>query len=49
VSSPGGAAGELDLDSAGALAGLLEAKRKAIETVEIEARLAALEAKHVKS
>jgi hypothetical protein len=37
----------LDLDSAGALASLLEAKRKS--TVEIEAWLAALQAKHVKS
>ncbi len=38
------AQGELTPDEAVTIAGVLEAKRKAIETVEIEARLAALEA-----
>ena len=35
--------GELTPDEAAMLAGILEAKRKAIETVDVEARLAALE------
>ena len=35
--------GTLTPDEAGSVAGLLEMKRKAIETVEIEARIAALE------
>ena len=39
------AAGEITLDEAGQVAGLLEAQRKAIETADLEARLAALEAK----
>jgi hypothetical protein len=38
------AEGALTPDEAATIAGVLEAKRKAIETVEIEARLAALEA-----
>lgn len=38
------AAGEITLDEAGQVAGLLEAQRKAIETADLEARLAALEA-----
>lgn len=37
------AAGELTTDEAAAVAALLEAKRKALETVEMERRLAALE------
>jgi len=37
------AAGELTLDEAGAVAGVLEAKRRAIETVEHEERLRKLE------
>ncbi len=37
------AAGELTPDEAVTIAGVLEAKRKAIETVQIEARLAVLE------
>lgn len=37
------AAGELTPDEGTALAGILEARRKAIETTEIEARIAALE------
>ena len=37
------AQGALDLDAANALANLLEAKRKAIETVDLEQRIAALE------
>jgi hypothetical protein len=36
-------AGEIALDEAAVVAGVLEAKRKAIETVELERRLAALE------
>jgi len=36
-------AGDLALDEAAAVVGVLEAKRKAIETVDIEKRLAALE------
>lgn len=39
------AGGDLTPDEGQAMAGLLEIKRKAIETAEIEARLAALEAK----
>jgi hypothetical protein len=39
----GMAAGELAPDEATAIAGVLEARRKAIETVDIERRLAALE------
>lgn len=38
------ASGDLAPDEAGAVAALLETKRRAIETVEIEGRLAALEA-----
>jgi hypothetical protein len=37
------AAGELTLDEATAVVGILEAKRKALETVELERRLSALE------
>jgi hypothetical protein len=37
------AAGELTLDEAGAVAGVIEAKRRAIETVEHEERLQKLE------
>jgi hypothetical protein len=39
------ATGELTPDEAGSVAALLEMKRKAIETVEIERRIAALESK----
>jgi len=39
------AEGNLQLDEAAALIGMLEAKRRAIETTEIEARLKALEAR----
>jgi hypothetical protein len=39
------ASGEITLDEAGQVAGLLEAQRKAIETADLEARLAALETK----
>ena len=39
------AGGVLTPDEATAIAGLIELKRRAIETVEIEARIAALEAK----
>lgn len=42
------ASGEIDVDEATALAGLLDLKRKAIETVDIERRLTALEAKDPK-
>jgi hypothetical protein len=37
------AAGELALDEAAAVVGILEARRKTLETVELERRLAALE------
>jgi hypothetical protein len=37
------AAGELTPDEAGAIAGVIEAKRRAIETVELEERLRKLE------
>ena len=37
------ASGALTPDEANALAGVLEAKRKAIETVELEGRVVALE------
>ena len=39
------AAGEITTDEAAALAGLVEGQRKAIETADLEARIAALEAK----
>jgi hypothetical protein len=39
------AQGEISADEATAVAGVLELRRRAIETMEIEARLAALEAK----
>ncbi|MDE2318957.1 MAG: hypothetical protein KGK02_04575 [Rhodospirillales bacterium] len=39
------AEGEITTEEASALAGLVEAQRKAIETAELEARIAALEAK----
>ena len=42
------AGGELTPDEAGLVAGVLEARRKAIETVELEARVAALEAQPVR-
>lgn len=42
------ASGEIDVDEAMVLAGLLDLKRKAIETVDIERRLSALEAKDTK-
>lgn len=42
------ASGAIDVDEAVALAGLLDLKRKAIETVDIERRLTALEAKDPK-
>jgi Family of unknown function (DUF5681) len=38
------ATGTLDIDAGGALAGLIDAKRKALETIDLEARIAALEA-----
>lgn len=41
----GVARGELDLEAGGALAGLVDAKRKALETLELESRIAALEAR----
>jgi hypothetical protein len=37
------ASGDLTSDEAGTIAGLLEAKRKTLETIEIERRIAALE------
>ena len=39
------AAGDLGADEAALIASVLEAKRKTIETVDIEKRLAAIEAK----
>jgi hypothetical protein len=45
VEAAGVADGNLLLDEAAALIGMLEAKRRAIETTEIEARLKALEAR----
>ena len=42
------AAGDLLPAEGTALAGILEARRKAIETGELEARIAALEASHAK-
>ena len=38
------AVGDISPDEAGTIAGVLEAKRKSLETVDIEERLAALEA-----
>ena len=43
------AVGDLMPGEATALAGIVEARRKAIETAELEARIAALEASHAKS
>jgi hypothetical protein len=37
--------GELSLEEASSIAGLLDAQRRAIETTDIEARLAAVEAR----
>ena len=42
------AVGDLMPGEATALAGIVEARRKAIETAELEARIAALEASHEK-
>lgn len=42
------AAGELTPDEAATIAGILETKRRAIELVEVEARIAALEQKEAK-
>jgi hypothetical protein len=42
------AAGEITPEKAQAVAGLLEAQRRAIETAEIEQRLVALEARNAK-
>ena len=39
------AKGEITPDDAGTIAGVLEARRRAIETVELEARMVALEEK----
>jgi hypothetical protein len=42
------AGGQIDVDEGASLAGLLDLKRRAIESVDIENRLAALEAKETK-